>query len=81
MQKIKLTGQLINENKSTVLLISSDINKINETANEYLEVFPDIFLFAEWGYFKPAISKEKKKAIANLFSVLNAPLANIFSSL
>lgn len=80
-QKIKLTGRLIEDNSSVILIISSDINEIGKVANEYQETFPDIFLSAEWGYFKPQVSSAKKKALANLFSALNGPLQNIFGSL
>ena len=81
MQKIKLVGQLIDDQKPTILIISNDIKEIDKAVKEYQEIFPDIFLSAEWGYFKPQISNEKKKALGNLFSALNVPLQNIFSSL
>ena len=78
-EKIKLTGQLIDDPNPTILVVSEDIVKIKEVADEYKAIFPDIFLNAEWGYFKYQIPIQKKKAIINLLYVLHTPLNNLFS--
>jgi len=80
-QTIKLTGQLITDDKPVVLAIEDNIEKIEEVVHEYTSVFPDIFLNCEWGYFKKTISREKARALANLFGALNAPLQKVFASL
>jgi hypothetical protein len=80
-KKMKLIGQLITDDKPVVLAISANADEIIQTAKEYEEVFPDIFLHCEWGYFQTPVSAEKKRALSNLFGVLNAPLQNVFQSL
>jgi hypothetical protein len=80
-EKMKLTGQLITDEKPVILAISANADEILQTVKEYKEVFPDIFLHCEWGYFQTPISNEKKRALSNLFGILNAPLTNMFNSL
>lgn len=80
-EKIKLTGQLIDDPKPVVLAVCSDIWEIRSIVDEYKSVFPDIFLNAEWGHFKIPISIEKARALNNLFNCLNAPLQNVLSSI
>lgn len=80
-QRIKLTGQLITDDKPVILAIEDNLDKIDEVVHEYRQIYPDIFLNAEWGYFKKTISREKARALANLFGALNAPLQNVMASL
>lgn len=79
--KVRLVGQLIDDNKPTVLAVEDDLAKVDAVAKEYQEVFPDIFLEAEWGYFKKPISKAKAKALANVLGALYAPMSNVMSAL
>ncbi len=81
MQKIKLIGQLLDDPIPTTLAISNDIVEIGIIAEEYQKEFPEIFLSAEWGYFKQEVGKEKKEAILNLLSLLFSPVSNIFNNL
>ncbi len=78
-QNIKLIGQLIEDEKPVTLVTTKSLIKISRTVSEYISVFPDIFLTAEWGYFKPQISSKKKKAISNLLYILNSPINNLIS--
>jgi len=80
-QKIKLIGQLIDDNKPVTLIVTNDLLKVNKTVNEYQSVFPDIFLTAEWGYFKTPISESKKRALANLLYTLQTPWNNLCKSI
>jgi hypothetical protein len=80
-EKFKLIGQLIDDKESTILIITDNWMDLISTVQEYKTVYPDIFLNIELGYFKTPISNEKKKAIANLLSILNSPLTNLFSLL
>jgi hypothetical protein len=80
-EKIKLTGQLITDSKPVVLIVSDKISEIGTTAKRYKQVFPDIFLTAEWGYFKTPISEEKRRALSTLMYGLKAPLGNLVNSL
>lgn len=80
-EKIKLIGQLLEDSKPTTLIIAENLTEIGKTAREYKAAFPDIFLSAEWGYFKSEISNAKREALSNLFFVLNSPLQNVFNGL
>ena len=49
-EKIKLTGQLLEDNKPVILAIEDDLQAIAKIAKEYKTVFPNIFLsFEEQG--------------------------------
>ena len=80
-EKVKLVGQLLDDKKPVTLAVEEDLSKIDQIAKEYKQVFPDIFLSCEWGYFKKPISTEKRNALAGLFASLNAPLNNVMKSL
>ena len=74
-QRIKITGQLIEDKKPTTLLVTGDPIRAMNTAEEWAKEFPEAAVVAEWGYFKPEeISSAKKKALSNLLGVLCAPL-------
>ena len=77
--KIKLSGQLITDKKPTIILISNNPCLIQKAAKEYLEVYPEIFLSAEWGNFKPIFTADQKIAISNLLYVLQSPITNLLS--
>jgi len=48
------------DEKEVILIITTDLNKAKEVANEYLEVFPNILLAVTTGFFKSEVSKAKK---------------------
>lgn len=75
-ERIKVTGQLIDE-KPVVLDVVDTLEQGQKVIEEYQEVFPDIFISAEWGYFKKIISKEKKKALAHLLTTLFGPITTL----
>lgn len=68
--KIKVTGQLIDDSKPTILVVTSDIKVVDEIAKEYLKAFPEMVIQAEWGYFRSYISPSKKIALGNLLNAL-----------
>jgi len=85
--KVKLTGQTVNDPKPVLLNIGSPFQIMTE-AKEYMEVFPDIVLLAEWGYFPKYISAAEKvekelkaKAFGRLFSALMGPVNNVVNQL
>jgi len=80
-EKIKLIGQLIDDKKPVTLIVTDNYWDLDKTISEYKSVFPDIFLTAEWGYFKTPISTEKKKALGNILHILQSPLQNLFTNL
>ena len=81
-EKIKLTGQLLNDKSPTTLAIEENLSKIEPIVKEYQSTFGDeLFLKCEWGYFKKPISQQKALALANLFHILNSPLQNVLASI
>ena len=79
-EKIKLTGQLIEDKYPVILAIEDNLLKIKPIVEEYQDTFPGIFLTCEWGYFKKPISQEKARALANLFKTINSPLQSLLAS-
>ena len=72
--RIKVTGQLIDDKAPTVLGVVDSGEEADAIAADYLNVWPEMVIKTEYGYFKKLISRAKAAALANLFNVLTSPM-------
>ena len=91
-QRIRVIGQLITDTKPVVLAVVDTAEEAGKVVKEYVEVYPDIFINAERGYFAipPTINEivaeivRKKIVYAKLALIiggLQQPFKKMLSSL